>query len=183
MYCKLCSIKVIFPFSFWHDFSRHYTHPSKQGCATKRRNEFLEFRIVYNMQAEERLKPQRHLFNSKPGRQAFFCVALPEEFKLLLPLTSFIHSVHFSIYLMQTNFVISIFLWYWQMGIKKRGFTVKQSQANVLTLFRTAPSISSHLAAQGITVKHEASWHPRTNAVNGLILSLRLLTVKCGGVG
>lgn len=92
MCCKLCSIKVIFSFSFWHDFSRHYTHLSKQGCATKRRNEFLEFRIVYNMQAEERLKPQRHLFNSKPGRQAFFLCGFARRIQITSPI-DFFHSL------------------------------------------------------------------------------------------
>lgn len=140
---------------------------------------FLAFRIAYNMQAEESLKPQRHLFNSKPsGRQSFFHVALPEEFKWLLPLISFIHSAHFSTHLLQTDLVISIFLWYWQTRIKKRGFTAKQSQAKVSTLFHMALSISSHLAAQGVTVKRETSLCPITNAVNSLIFSLSPLTVK-----
>lgn len=127
---------------------------------------------------------KRNLLNSESSvRQYFFRAALPEEIKLLLPLTSFIHSLNFSIHLLQPDFLIYIFLWYWQKGIKKRRFSAKQSQAKVSALCHMALSISSHLAAQGVTVKHDSSSYPITHAINVLTFSFSPLKVKCAAAG
>lgn len=54
---------------------------------------FLAFRIAYNMQAEESLKPQRHLFNSKPsGRQSFFSCGFARRIQMTSPI-DFFHSL------------------------------------------------------------------------------------------
>lgn len=46
-----------------------------------------------------------------------------------------------------------------------------------------ALSISPHLAAQGVTAKHDSSSCPITHARNGFIFSFSTLEVKCGAAG
>lgn len=70
---------------------------------------FLAFDITYSIENEELWELQRHLLNPKPSWEQSFscCFAIRTE---MTPSTDFIQSMHFSTDLLQTNFMISLFL-------------------------------------------------------------------------
>lgn len=90
------------------------------------------------MQAEESLKPQRHLFNSKPfWGSSVFLMWLCKDFKWLLPSTFFIHCTFLHSFAAHWFRDLLFSLDTDKQG-SKRGFTAKQSQAKRPNLCRVA---------------------------------------------
>lgn len=123
---------------------------------------FLVFGIAYNMQAEEILKPQRHLLNSKPsGRQSFSCC-----FAIRIQMTSpidFFHSAcaffHSFVADQFHDLCFFFFFCYWQTGIKKRGFITRWNRAKVINLLHgnSTGSLVHHSRTWGIALPHNES--------------------------
>lgn len=118
---------------------------------------FLVFGIAYNMQAEEILKPQRHLLNSKPsGRQSFSCC-----FAIRIQMTSpidFFHSAcaFFHSFVADQFHDLCFFFFVTDKWESKREALLQGGIEQRLQIF----CMATQLAALCITVAHGASLCP-----------------------